>query len=469
MEAFEFAQRAKARSFLDMLAEAKIEPDAKVDPVLKHKKKVILAELVSIQKDIESGYEQQNFDRKKAELLSKKRNELDVEYTNLMLEIRKQNPGYAELEYSQPLMLSAAQQMLDGQTILLEYFIGETNSFLFAITNNDVHTYNLPDEKKLTEQILRMRESLQNPKDNRYQTISAVLYSELLSPIEDQLDKKIQILIAPDGPLNYLPFECLIGPKNTQGESVTIPFLALQFDIFYVPSMSVLKAVREKPSSTGQKELIAFANPMFIKSRKDENPIQVRGWASDLGPLPNAKKEVQEIATLYPAEDVSILVGEDASEKNVKTMKLDHYRKVHFASHGLIDEQKPEFSALLLSADQQREEDGFLTMREVFDLRLDADLVVLSACKTGLGENIRGEGVAGLARAFLVAGTSAVLVSLWDVYDRTTAEFMKAFYINMEQKNMSKAEALKQVRTAMIHSKSSHPYYWAPFVLIGKN
>ncbi|HEY7161134.1 MAG TPA: CHAT domain-containing protein, partial [Acidobacteriota bacterium] len=142
--------------------------------------------------------------------------------------------------------------------------------------------------------------------------------------------------------------------------------------------------------------------------------------------------------------------------------------RIHFASHGLIDEEKPEFSALVLSSDEKGGEDGYLTMREVFDLKLNADLVVLSACKTGLGKEVRGEGVTGISRAFLCAGTPSVLVSLWDVYDRSTADFMASFYKNMETKNMNKSAALREARLQMIASKKfSHPYYWAPFVLIG--
>ena len=466
--AFHYAQRSKARAFLDMLVEANVDPSKNLDSELIGRKKQILKNLADIQNEIREESEGDTPTHSRINGLTAKRTELEEEYSNLQVEIRRQNPRYADIEYPQPVSLHEAQQMLDDHTILLEYFIGESHSFLFTITRDVVRSYVLPGDKQLTEQVLQMRESLQNSKDSGFKKISPVLYSELVKPAEDQLEGKKRILIAPDGPLNYLPFESLIGSRNN--ESSQIFFLALQFEIQYVPSISVLKAIHQKPAPKGQKQLIAFANPLLMESAAKENQAVVRDWVGVLGALPNAKTEVEEIAKLYTSEDVSIMLGRNASESNVKKMKLNQYRKVHFASHGLIDEEKPEFSALVLSPDEKGEEDGFLTMREVFDLQLNADLVVLSACKTGLGDNIRGEGVSGLSRAFLVAGASTVLVSLWDVYDKTTADFMKAFYWNMERKKMTKTEALKQVRINMIQNrKTSHPYYWAPFILIGEN
>ena len=163
-----------------------------------------------------------------------------------------------------------------------------------------------------------------------------------------------------------------------------------------------------------------------------------------------------------------MLIGKEATEENAKQLNLQDYRIVHFASHGLIDEEHPQFSSLILNGGGQ--EDGYLTMREVFDLKLNADLVVLSACKSGLGQRIRGEGVTGLSRSFFGAGASSVLVSLWNVYDRSTSDFMASFYGEMETAKLNKAAALKAARRKMILSKKySHPYYWSPFILIGKS
>jgi CHAT domain-containing protein len=216
--------------------------------------------------------------------------------------------------------------------------------------------------------------------------------------------------------------------------------------------------------------LIAFADPALTNASGNSLNSTVREWAGSLGPLPYARNEVKAISKLYPGNQSALFFGQDASEDQVKNMNLQKYRYIHFASHGLIDEENPQYSALVLASKPGSSEDGFLTLREVFDLQFNADLVVLSACKTGLGKQIRGEGVSGLSRAFLSAGTSEVLVSLWNVYDASTSEFMVSFYKNLENKKMSHPAALKQARIEMIHSgKFNHPYYWSPFVLIGDN
>ena len=178
-------------------------------------------------------------------------------------------------------------------------------------------------------------------------------------------------------------------------------------------------------------------------------------------------KGYEKQSNLFPEKQVTVFMNQDASESRVKNSPLNEYRIIHFASHGLIDEERPQFSALVLSPGDSRE-DGFLTMREVFDLKLNADLVVLSACKSGLGKRVRGEGLAGLSMAFFSAGTSNMVVSLWNVYDASTADFMAAFYKNLRKSNATRASALREPRLQMIRGgKFGHPYYWAPFILIG--
>ena len=256
----------------------------------------------------------------------------------------------------------------------------------------------------------------------KYVSQAQLLYSELVKPAESILKGKQRILIATDGALSYLPFESLLT-KSENSKTIhfeTLPYLVRDYEIYYVPSATVLASVikNNHEKNDQQKQFLALADP-WLKNGSGEIAA-VRGWGT-LGPLPNARTEVQNIANLYPKDQVTVFEGKQASEKNFKQSDLQEYKRIHFASHGLIDEEKPEFSALVLSGDEKGSEDGYLTMREVFDLKLNADLVVLSACKTGLGKEVRGEGVTGISRAFLCAGTPSVLVSLWDVYDRSTA------------------------------------------------
>ncbi len=476
-EAFNYVQRGKARSFLDTLAEARIDPEGSIDPGLKQAKKKVFAELVKTETEIRNEYENEKIDQKRIDELKTKRNELDTAYNNLLFKIRKQNPRFANLQHPQPLRLTEAQATIDEQSVLLEYFLGKKSSFVFAITMTHSQVFEIPNEQKLASQVNLIHEVLQKPEPgselsekahSAYAGISSVLYEELIAPAKNELAGKRRIIIAPDGILNYLPFECLLTTRVKSGaiDFSKLSYLTRDYEIQYIPSGSVLKALQvtlpEEPKE--QKDLIAFADPVYSAER-----YWSRGKQKSILPaLPNSRAEVQSIAQLFPQNKITVFFGKDATETNVKHTDLTGYRRFHFAGHSVIDEERPQFSALLLSDEEGSKEDGNLTMVEVFDLRLKADLVVLSSCKTALGKEIRGEGMTGLSRAFLSAGAASVLVTLWDVNDRSTAEFVSDFYNNMT-KGSSKIAALRESRLKMIRSgRYSHPYYWAPFALIGE-
>lgn len=477
-EAFEYAQRSKARSFLDMLAEARIDPASNLRPEQLDKKRKLIKQLTNLNNDIQQENDDETPDKAKLEKLTRHQTKLEEDYSNLIVEIRKSNPRYAAVQYPQPLKVTEAQKLLDDRSVLLEYFVGKSGSFLFVITPESSKVFSLPPETKLTNLVQQVREVLLKPEPvwevsekshTKWMSGARALYDLLLQPAESLLHGKERLVIAPDGALNYLPFECLLK-KGTKSkiDFATLPYVARDYQIHYIPSVSVLAAVKnQQDPGNKQKEFLALADPSYGSGTTSVRGI-LKASGTVLPALPNARLEVARIAALYPKGEVTVLTGKDASEKNVKRMDLSQYKRVHFASHGLIDQDRPQFSALLLASEATGEEDGHLTMREVFDLHLHADFVVLSACRTGLGHQIRGEGISGLSRAFFCAGTSSVLVSLWNVYDRSTAEFMTSFYRHLATKGMNKAAALKEARMQMIgNGKYSHPYYWAPFVLIG--
>ena len=181
--------------------------------------------------------------------------------------------------------------------------------------------------------------------------------------------------------------------------------------------------------------------------------------------------EINDIGSLFPSAERKVFLGADANEKNVKGEKLDAFRYVHFATHGIVDEEKPARSGVILSLKGNEKEDGVLQVTEIMRLKLNADLVTLSACRTGLGRVVGGEGVLGLTRAFIYAGSHSVVASLWNVNDTATAELMKSFYANLK-KGEPKDEALRQAKLTLLKGKQTtwrHPYYWAPFVLVGAN
>jgi CHAT domain-containing protein/tetratricopeptide (TPR) repeat protein len=483
-EAFDYAQKSKARAFLDLLSEAHIDPQQNLSNENYEEKKRLQAETMSLNQSIKDEYENEKLNRNAIGKLQRERNRLDDEYQNLMLKIRQENPRYAGLRYPQPLKLADAQKLIDKDSVLMEYFVGKKESLCFVITADDSKVFNLPSEKNLNEQIRLITEAIQKPDPvwqttsgmyRQYATAARLLYRKLLEPAGASLQKK-RIIVAADGMLGYLPFESLLtsGGNSKDIDFAKLSYVGLKYEIQYVPSISVLAAIEQNRTANivdHRKALIAFADPLSqpgIPKNISGVDRSVRDASSSLEQLPYAKAEVEEISKLYPKGSTSLLIGKDASEENAKQLDLQDYRVLHFASHGMIDEDHPQFSSLILNAGGN--EDGYLTMREVFDLKLNADLVVLSACKSGLGQRIRGEGVTGLSRSFFGAGASSVLVSLWNVSDRSTADFMTSFYRGMEKGKLNEAAALKAARRKLILSKKfSHPYYWSPFILIGRS
>jgi CHAT domain-containing protein len=239
-----------------------------------------------------------------------------------------------------------------------------------------------------------------------------------------------------------------------------------KYPVSYAQSASVLKTIisqqaQRKESGVESKKLIAFGDPLYEDTLFNSQLKYPR--------LEFTGKEIGNIASFFPVESSAIYLRNKATEENLKQNKeLNSFNYIHFATHGLIAEDKPDLSSLVLTSKRNSGEDGFLQAAEIFNLKLNADLVVLSACQTGLGKLVRGEGMVGLTRAFMYAGTPSVLVSLWSVSDMSTATLMGEFYKNLIKNKLSKTDALRKSQLTLIAGgKYAHPFYWAPFVLIG--
>lgn len=486
-EALQYAERSRARAFLDLLTEARIHPETVLKPELKQKKSLLQARYAEIQEQLRLEHATDKSQPGTIRKLEQETVQLENQYLQLKREIRKQNPEYSALAHPQPVGMNEVRKLLDETTALLEYSVGEPNSYLFLATRRHLKVITLPGEKEISSEIQKLSDVLQKPDrmwqdlertHTSYVDISSRLHDILIKPAYPELADKKMLLIVPDGTLNYLPFEVLLTskPQSQNIDFSKLPYLIRKFQIHYAPSVSVLSAIRSnllQREGENSRELLAVADPVYGSQAGDmrgSNP-DIYGILKAVGgltSLPNTRVEVEQIAELYPKEKVTLLMGKEANEKNIKHTELRDYRLLHFAAHGIINEDQSEFSSLVLSADEDGQEDGFLMMREVFDLKLNADLVTLSACRTALGQRIRGEGIHSLARAFLYAGTSSVLVSLWDVSDKSTAALMKRMYGSMVVNGDNKVGALRKAKLEMIEGEQySHPYYWAPFVLIG--
>jgi CHAT domain-containing protein/tetratricopeptide (TPR) repeat protein len=377
---------------------------------------------------------------------------------------------------SAPVSLNEAQALCtDKNTIILEYSVGDSSSCLWVITQTGHQFYKIPGRKTLQEQIEAIRFALQDPNEkvsDFFTQAGSILYEELIKPGEPFFSKKSRLIIIPDGVLNYLPFEVLLTENKKISQNVSyseLPFLVRKYPVSYVQSASILKSLLSMKSGneklkSDDKKFIAFADPLY-ENENDSAIASGKGYQR----LKYSGEEVNNIGSFFKEGNSKIFQRKDATEENVKRDgELKKFNYIHFATHGYIDESKPDLSSLVLTKNANSEEDGLLQASEIFHLNLNADMVVLSACQTGLGKLIRGEGMVGLTRAFMYAGTPTILVSLWSVSDASTSTLMEDFYRNLIKGNLAKTDALRKAQLSLLgNQKFAHPFYWAPFVIIG--
>jgi len=473
-EIFHIVERAKSRAFLESLGESKIDIKESLSPGMKIRENELSSRISLVIQELSSSDLSQ---KRRQELLSKLRQEED-EYISLISRMRVEVPELANLVSTEPCNLDQVQQHLNGKAGLIEYFLGESESFMFLITKNEFGVYGLPSRSEIEKSIKAYLKILSGPQRGEFKgTLAAKrIYTELLHPAERNIPESVEsLIIVPDGILYNLPFETLI--PDTMDESLQNDYLIAKYKISYVPSSSALLFLSENKVKRGnQKGLLAFGNPSYMlrDSSNGKNPkteIQIlremyldQGF--ELSPLPYTEREILEISSYFPENRKDIYLKDDAREEIFKEAPLKDYQIIHFACHGFLAEDFPFRSALVLALDDDPQEDGFLQVRELYNLRLKADLVVLSACQTGMGKLERGEGILGLPRIFFYAGARSVILTLWRINDESTAKFMNLFYRYLSEGN-DKAQALRLAKLEMINSKFSHPFYWAAFVLNG--
>jgi CHAT domain-containing protein/tetratricopeptide (TPR) repeat protein len=396
--------------------------------------------------------------------------------------LRQQDRVEAEIRLARapaaprPLTLPEIQrQVVDPGTILLEYGLGKERSFLWVVTPDALSTFVLPPRSVIEATARHAAELLavshQTLARIESESVLADLTRILLTPAAPLLKEK-RLLIVPDGALHYLPFAAFPDPSGDG------PLVA-RHEIVTLPSASALAALRKESSKRPPGTLAVVADPVFNANDprlSQSPPLPGRGEGRrERGPggegrLPYSHDEAEALLALAPPNSRLGALGFDASRDTVLSGRLASYRLVHFATHGVLDTAHPELSRLLLSGvdAQGRPRDGDLRSHEIYHLRLPADLVVLSACRTALGKEIRGEGLMGLTRGFFQAGARGVVVSLWEVEDRATAELMRRFYREMLQGGRPPAAALRAAQDSLRREPGwEAPYFWAGFVLQG--
>ena len=481
--ALESSERSRARSLLEMLAASGTSIREGADANLLERERDISnllnakgARLLALSATSPQATELQQEIR-----------DLESEYQDVQAAIRKSSPRYAAV--TQPSVLTARQiqqSLLDPDTLLLEYALGEERSYLFVVSREGLKSYRLPARAKIEALALQVSQLIAARAPARaLDAAAAELSSAVFGEAGPALGNR-RLLIVPDGALQSVPFAMLQEPGTREP-------LVVRHEVVMTPSASALAALRTQVSGRkpAPKSLAVFADPVFDGSDPRAGgaaaavaspPETARllehlsgdptasGGALRIPRLPFTAQEAERILRVAPDKSDLKAVGFDASRATAIGGRLSEYKYLHFATHGYLDTERPELSALVLSQiDSARQpEDGFLRVDDIYNARLSADLVVLSACQTGLGKEVRGEGLMGLTRAFLYAGVPRVIVSLWNVNDQATSELMADFYEKLLRRGKRPSEALREAQLELRkHKRWESPYYWAAFVQQG--
>jgi CHAT domain-containing protein len=478
-EAFETAERARARGLLDVLVESRAAIRQGVDPKLLERERQLSARLeAAASRQVRVlGAEPESAKAKAIELEIRK---LSTEEEEVETEIRRTSPRYAALAFPQPLGLDQIRKdVLDPDTVLLEYALGEPRSYVWAITPESLVTAALPGRAEI-EAAVRAFYDRVSSRAPVPATEADKLSSMLLGPVAGELTAR-RIAVVADGALAYLPFAILHSPEAGAG------LLVASHEVVMIPSAATVALLRAEVGNrpAAAKRAAVFADPVFSANDPRvggvlttaaatratlERSAHESGFAS-LDRLPASRREARSILHLARGQQNLEALDFRASRAAALDPELSQYGIVHFATHGLINSRHPELSGLVLSMvdEHGRPQDGFLQAHDIYNMTLRADLVVLSACRTALGNEIRGEGLIGLTRAFMYAGAPRVVASLWRVPDNATAELMTGFYRALLMDNLAPAAALRRAQLELASQpRFRDPYNWAGFVLEGE-
>lgn len=398
-------------------------------------------------------------------------------------------PGSQTSPDSSIASIADIQTALTSTETLIEFFLGKTKAYAFVLDKSRLKVLSLGASEEIrqaihefqTEYVLRTKHALKNKADRpearrNFFSTSSTLFNLLIAPLDSSgfLHKKKDLILIPDGELYYLPFELLIRDKQMLAFH-QYHYLVQDYSIRYYPAGHVLwNQIERQQTRHFSKKLLAFGSPVFsTKSTSSAFRSVLDTYQESLEPLPYAREELEGIVAQFPTEEADVFMDNAATEHRLKSLDLGVYQYCHFSTHGLMDPEMSEFSALLFGRDSLQQEDGRFEVYELFESKISADLVSLSACETGLGKLSTGEGMEGFSQVLLAAGVSRLIVSLWLVRDRSTSIFFQTFYRNLSKSSSGQIySSFRKTQLDWIkhhkHNDKADPYFWAPFILIGK-
>jgi CHAT domain-containing protein len=499
IEALQTAEKSRARMLLEnlSLAEANFTKDADPETVRREKEIRIL---LNTKADKLTDLLSSKAEKAETDKISGEISELENELEDIKARIKQQSPVYSAIKNPAPFNVAEFQQnILDENTLLLEFSFGTNESYLWIVDKTQVASFVLPPREQIESSIQTLRgllkerelktdESIEDYQQRigaaeiRYQSEAADLSRQLFGQAAGKLAGK-RLIIVPDGALHYFPVAALPLPDSAGGE----PILLTNETIYEPSAQTLMVLAKSRRAAAPVKNLLVFSDPIFtsddVRFSAENKPVEKPAtetaptdkfrFAESLNNLPRlaaSKHESETITATVGAANTENYSGFAATREKLLSLKTDDYKILHFATHGLTDEQRPELSGIVLSRfdEQGQKLNEFFRIQDIYGLNLNADLVVLSACATGVGKQLKGEGLMSLNNAFLQTGSKSVLASLWKVEDGATLELMKNFYGALADERLTPSEALRRAQIKLRenpHYKS--PFYWAAFTVQG--
>ncbi|QIR38302.1 CHAT domain-containing protein [Tolypothrix sp. PCC 7910] len=492
--ALHYSERSRARSLIELLNEANAKIIKGANPELVAQERNLRQQIDAkdtLRRNLETSDNKNDLVTKAAiQGLSQQINNLLSQYQEIQAKIRASNPEYAKLTNPDPekdiLKLPQIQQQLDQDTLLLQYSLGEEHSYLWAVTPTSMQVYTLPPRQEIEKLTQRLSQDLKSPIANDATIASSKKLSQIiLTPVADKLPGKRLVIVA-DGALQTLPFAALPDLSATKYQP-----LMVNHEIVNLPSASTIAFQRQQLANRkpAPKALAILADPVYsatderVTGKPEKTQIgsnlelersaleraarslKRNGWDR----LKNTATEAKEILKLIPASSSLEALNFDANYNKATSSALNQFRILHFATHGFVNQEQPQLSGIVLSLVDKKGNpiSGYLRLADLFNQDYPAELIVLSACETGLGKNINGEGLVGLTRGLMYAGAARVAVSLWQVSDEGTSILMQEFYKQMLQQNKTPAAAMRAAQIKLWQDGRS-PYEWAGFTVQGE-
>jgi CHAT domain-containing protein len=467
-EAFRYADRLKAGGILQGMSSSRLVRPADASKNLDPRGRAIRGKIAELQKalhrdDLKASQRQQVLERLE---------DAEDEYKAwLVRQRRREAAGPEGLSHDLPREELAGELLPGSNTVLIEYFLGNKSAYVFCLTRGGTEMFRLPDRSVLDDLVVNYQNYLTLERGEEFagKKGGQKLYEILMGPIKPKLTEEIKkIVVVPDGVLNFLPFEALVptgsggGLETSSGKGSDSGFLIEKYEISYAPS------VRSWTLLTRRGEALGRDMDLFLYSNPGENgrTLFLSQARRDISKLVYVDQEAQAVASYFLKTKTLILKAGVRDEEALKSQDLSKFRILHFATHGFFDDEHWWRSALLFQAGSGGSEDGLLQPFDIMGLKLNSDLVVLSACQSGSGRLEKGEGLMGFSSAFINAGANAVLSSLWSIPDRSATVFMDRFYARLAG-GMTVGAALKLAKNDMLRSEYRHPRHWASFVLAG--